>query len=475
MSAPPVQYTRTEDDIDIAWVERGVGKPLVVSTGPMLPLSAGWEPGGVWERLAQSFRVIRFDPRGCGLSERDGVFGSFHDEAMDLAAVVGEVGEPRVALMGHYIGTPAAVIAMLNEPERYTHLMLHLPIPMGGQRSDVRRHSEISDLIDSTVENLLRLGWQHHDEAARRALLTMIAPTADEDTLRNLSQTMHHYPSMQRLFGLVREMQDLDLRDQLRNVEVPTLISIPSDSEGLDGGYGSSGREWARMIRGARLIVAHDDTPILVNGAPTTEQIAQALEEFIGRPEAQLAGSGPATQATRTILFTDIEGSTSLVNRLGDEQAREITREIEELTLSAIRSHDGVQVKTMGDGVFAWFTAASAAVDAAVEIQRRLDTHERYSEIRVRIGISAGEPIAESDDLYGATVNQAARIMSLARGGEILVSDLVRGLLQGRGYAFADQGTHELRGFDEAVHLFRVDWQRESAARAEAKLEGSES
>ena len=459
MSAPPVQYTRTEDDIDIAWVERGVGKPLVVSTGPMLPLSLGWDPGGIWERLSQSFRVIRFDPRGCGLSERDGVFGSFHDEAMDLAAVVTEVGEPRVALMGHYIGTPAAVIAMLNEPERYTHLMLHLPIPMSGQPSDVHRHSEVGDLINSTVENLLRLGWQHHDEAARRALLTMIAPTVDEDTLRNLSQTMHHYPSMQRLFGLVREMQDLDLREQLRHVEVPTLISIPSDSEGIDSGYSSSGREWARMIRGARLIVAQEDTPVLVNGAPTITQIAEALEDFIGIDQQ----SRTAGEATRTILFTDIEGSTSMVNQLGDERSREITREIEEITLAAIERHDGVQVKTMGDGAFAWFSSASAAIDAAVEMQRRLATHERFSQIRVRMGISAGEPIAESDDLYGATVIQAARIMSLARGGEILVSDLVRGLLQGRGYIFDDQGAHDLRGFDEAVHLFRVDWQQAPA------------
>ncbi len=468
MSPPPVQYTRTEDDIDIAWMERGSGKALVVSTGPMIPLSTGWEPGGIWERLSQSFRVIRFDPRGCGLSERDGVFGSFHDEAMDLAAVVNAVGEPRVALMGHYIGTPAAVIAMLNEPERYTHLMLHLPIPMGGERSGMIQQSEISELMDSTVENLLRLGWQHHDEAARRALLTMIAPTADEDTLRNLSQTMHHYPSMNRLFGLVREMRDLDLRDQLRHVEIPTLISIPYEGEGGDGGYSSTSREWARIIRGARLVVAQDDTPVLVDGAEVITQIAEALEDFIG-VEQSIETIG---QATRTVLFTDIEGSTSLVDRLGDSRARAITREIEQLTLSAIRRHDGVQVKTMGDGVLAWFGAASAAVEAAVQIQHGLATHERYSDVYVRIGISAGEPIAESDDLYGTTVNQAARIMSKARGGEILVSDLVRGLLQGRSFSFEDQGRHELRGFRESVQLFRVDWR--AAEQSPGAAEGAE-
>ncbi len=467
MSVPPVQYTRTEDDIDIAWVQQGSGKPLVVSTGPMIPLSMGWEPGGIWERLSQSFRVIRFDPRGCGLSERDGVFGSFHDEAMDLAAVVAEVGEPRVALMGHYIGTPAAVIAMLNEPERYTHLMLHLPIPMGGERSGMIQQSEISDLMDSTVENLLRLGWQHHDEAARRALLTMIAPTADEDTLRNLSHTMHHYPSMNRLFGLVREMRGLDLRDQLRHVEIPTLISIPYEGERTEGGYSSTSREWARIIRGARLVVAQDDTPVLVDGASTINQIAEALEDFIGIDQS----SQTAGQATRTVLFTDIEGSTSIVDRLGDDEAREITREIEKLTQTAIRDHQGVQVKTMGDGVLAWFSAASAGVEAAVQIQSQLANHERYSDVYVRIGLSAGEPIAESDDLYGATVNQAARIMSLALGGEILVSALVRGLLQGRRFQFQDRGHHQLRGFRESIQLFSVDWQ--SSDGGDSALEGT--
>ncbi len=467
MSAPSVQYTHTEDDVAIAWVERGVGKPLVVSTGPMLPLNMGWDPGGIWDRLAQSFRVIRFDPRGCGLSERDGVFGSFYDEAMDLAAVVNEVGEPRVALMGHYIGTPAAVIAMLNEPERYTHLMLHLPISMGGHQSGMVQHGEINDLIDSTVENLLRLGWQHHDEAARRALLTMIAPTANEDTLRNMSQTMHHYPSMNRLFGLVREMRDLDLREQLRSVEIPTLISIPSETEGFDGGYGSMGRDWARVIRGARLIVLHDDTPVLVDGAATITQIVEALVDFVGAG----APSRTSGEATRTVLFTDIEGSTSMVDRLGDDQARSITREIEQLTHSVIRENQGVQVKTMGDGVLAWFGAASSAVEAAVQIQWQLANHERYSDIQVRIGISAGEPIAESDDLYGTTVNQAARIMSQARGGEILVSDLVRGLLQGRTFDFEDQGSHQLRGFREPVQIFKVDWQ--NAQTSQTALEGT--
>lgn len=466
MSSPSVQYTQTEDGIAIAYVERGTGKPLIVSTGPILPLNVGWEPGGIWDRLSQSFRVIRFDPRGCGLSQRDGEFGSFHDEAVDLAAVVSAVEEPRVAVMGYYIGTPAAVLGLLNEPERYTHLILHLPIPMVGRQSSASTYSsplsssyshreEYTNLLDSTVANLLRLGWKHGEEFARRALLTMLAPSADEVTLRHLTELMRNYPTYERLAQLVPEMRSLDLSKELPTINVPTLVSIPPETGGFDDNHGSFARDWARRIPNARLLVAYDDTPILVDGAATIDQLAEALEEFVGVE----IGKQTAGIATRTVLFTDIEGSTSLVDRLGDSVARTITRQIEEVTRQAITEHEGVQIKTMGDGVLAWFGAASAAVSAAIKIQQDIAADDSPNGVQVRIGITTGEPIAEFGDLYGTTVNQAARIMATAKGGEILVSDLVRALMQGHAYQFVDQGEHVLRGFRDPIRLFSIDWQ----------------
>ena len=163
--------------------------------------------------------------------------------------------------------------------------------------------------------------------------------------------------------------------------------------------------------------------------------------------------------ATRTVLFTDIEGSTSLLQRLGNLGSRQITREVEEMTRSSLRKHGGNEVKTMGDGVMAWFTMASAGLDAAIDLQRSLAMRHNELGVRVRIGLSAGEPIEEGDDLYGATVNQAARIMSLAQGGEVFVSNIVRGLVQGHEYRFEDMGARQLRGFDESSHLYQLDWQ----------------
>ena len=458
MNAPTVKYTHTDDDIAIAWAERGHGPPLVVSTGPMLPLSFGWEPGGVWDRLSQSFRVVRFDPRGCGYSQKNGVFGSFHDEANDLAAVINELGEPRVALMGYFIGTPAAVIALLNEPERFTHFVLHAPVPSVGAPSDhavvPTPSSEQSQLWEATIENLLKLGWIHHEEIARRALLMMTAPLTDADTIRKLAELMHHYPSISRLVGLIPEIRSLNFRSDVRGIEVPTLVYTEPEPEESPENHTLFGHEWARAIPGARLVVGRDSSSLLDNDSNAICELAESLEEFIDvRFTEHTSGT-----ATRTVLFTDIEDSTALVDQLGDAQAREITREIEQATQLAVRKHGGVLVKRMGDGVLAWFGAASEAVDTAIDIQHQMTRSERHRDIRLRIGISAGEPIAELDDLYGATVNQAARIMSKAQGGQIIVSDLVHGLVQGRRYRFDDLGSHQLRGFREEVRLFSIDW-----------------
>ncbi len=115
----------------------------------------------------------------------------------------------------------------------------------------------------------------------------------------------------------------------------------------------------------------------------------------------------------------------------------------------------------MGDGFMASFTSASSALYAAIAMQQAISTHFAASEtpIRIRIGINAGEPIATNDDLHGTAVIQAARIMSHADGGEILVSDIVRDLLAGKDYLFSHKGEFDLKGFEEAVRLFEVRWE----------------
>ena len=151
---------------------------------------------------------------------------------------------------------------------------------------------------------------------------------------------------------------------------------------------------------------------------------------------------------------------------------------------AALKSHGGRELKTMGDGFMASFTSATKALECAIAMQRAFaernegslrskgspstssgrtvgEESGRAEVIRVRIGLNAGEPIAEDDDLFGTAVNLAARIAARAEGGEILTSDTVRGLVAGKRFLFADRGDTALRGFEDPVRLYEVRWQEE--------------
>ncbi len=171
-----------------------------------------------------------------------------------------------------------------------------------------------------------------------------------------------------------------------------------------------------------------------------------------------------ATGAFRTILFTDMEGSTALTQRLGDARARDLLREHERMVREGLKAHGGSEVKTMGDGFMASFSSATKALECAIAMQRAFAEHNESAEepIKVRVGLNAGEPIAEDDDLFGTAVNEAARITAAAKGGEILVSNVVRELAKGKDFLFADRGEASLKGLDEPVRLFEVSWRADS-------------
>ncbi len=164
--------------------------------------------------------------------------------------------------------------------------------------------------------------------------------------------------------------------------------------------------------------------------------------------------------AFRTVLFTDVEGSTALTDRLGDARARELLREHERIVRECLRAHAGAEVKTMGDGFMASFPSATRALECAIAMQRAFAQHNESAPepVRVRIGLNAGEPIAEERDLFGAAVITAARICDRAAGGEILAADVVRQLVAGKEFLFADRGEVALRGLEDPVRLYELRW-----------------
>ena len=150
-----------------------------------------------------------------------------------------------------------------------------------------------------------------------------------------------------------------------------------------------------------------------------------------------------------------------MTERLGDAKGREVLRTYERIVREALRAHSGSEVKATGDGFMASFTSATQALECAVDMQRAFAAHNESAEepIRVRIGLNAGEPIAEDEDLFGTAVNLAARIAAQAAGGEILVANVVRELAAGKGFLFADRGEVVIRGFEDPVRLYEVRWE----------------
>jgi len=194
------------------------------------------------------------------------------------------------------------------------------------------------------------------------------------------------------------------------------------------------------------------------------EAVASAIDEFLSEGEEEGAGAQPAPAgAVHTIAFTDVEGSTGLTQRLGDAKAREVLRAHERIVREALQAHGGAEVKAMGDGFMASFASATRALECAIAMQRAFAAHNEAADapIRVRIGLNAGEPIAEEKDLFGTAVNMAARIAAQAAGGEILVANVVRELAAGKGFLFSDRGEVDLRGFEEPVRLHEVRWAEE--------------
>jgi class 3 adenylate cyclase/tetratricopeptide (TPR) repeat protein len=172
-------------------------------------------------------------------------------------------------------------------------------------------------------------------------------------------------------------------------------------------------------------------------------------------------------EGTVTVLFTDVEGSTDLTTRRGDEAAQAILRTQRELVRQQVEQHSGHEVKSLGDGFMVAFASARKAVACAVGIQRALEEHNRQhpdQQVQVRIGLNTGEAIQEEADLFGAAVDAAARIAAKAKGGQILLSDTVRGVLgRAKDVELVDRGRFRLKGFPERWHLYEAIWQRGGA------------
>ncbi len=445
---PRIQYAKTKDGVSIAYWTLGEGMPLVHM--PNLPFShiqLEWQMAEArrWcERLAEKRRLVRYDGRGTGLSERNVTEYSLDALVLDLEAVVDRLELESFALFASTSAGPVAIAYAARYPERVSHLILWCSWARGSEPFQSPQAQALVALIDKDWETYTEtrahvgFGWSAGEQARRYAAFMR------ECIMPEMAQTA---------YGAISEF---DVMDVLPQVKPPTLVLHRSQNRLFDVGLA---RSLASRIPDARLVVLDGESVAPFLG--DAESVLDAIDEFLGEGEEAAVAPGLAADDVHTILFTDVEGSTALTQRLGDAKARELLRQHERVVREALKAHGGSEVKTMGDGFMASFSSATKALECAIAMQRAFAAHDESAEepIRVRIGLNAGEPIAEDDDLFGTAVNEAARITAAAKGGEILVSNVVRELAKGKDFLFADRGETSLKGLEDPVRLFEVRWQ----------------
>jgi class 3 adenylate cyclase len=454
---PRIQYAKTADGVSIAFSTLGKGQPFVQTPVAVCGvLQVEWQIPEIraWdERVAQKRMLVKYDSRCTGLSTRAAGDCSLDAMVRDLEAVVDRVEAPHFALMGTVNYGPVAIAYAARHPERVSHLVLW---------STYARATDMWTPQTESITQLVKSDWNAYTEA----VCHYFAGWSTAETTRRLAEMMRKTVSPEEYLSLYLALAQADVVALLQEVRVPTLVihrrQIPWLSVDA-ASYLASSIPGARltMLEGASGAYAVEDS----------EAVLLAIDEFLGEGEEAAGAKIPSGLAT--ILFTDVEGSAALTQRLGDAKARQLLREHERIVREALKAHGGTEVKTMGDGFMACFSSATRALECAIAMQRAFaqhnaallrqaqDAHTEPVEVRIRIGLNAGEPIAEDEDLFGTAVILAARVAAKAEGGEILASDVVRQLVAGKGFLFSDRGDVVLRGFEDPVRLYEVRWQED--------------
>ena len=444
-------FCTTSDGISIAYATVGEGPPLVYATGWPGHLSSEWETRHsreLIEDLAQGVTLIRYDMRGSGLSDREPGELSFENWVLDLEAVVDHLKLETFALLGlGFLAGPIIITYAAAHPERVSHLIMSGGYARGEELTTPERGRAMIDYISLYG---FPIGAGSGDQSVEELR-----------AFQDVGKIQTQAASLEVQGELARNLMSVDVSNAVDKISMPTLIMHGHDDQVVPFRLG---RNLAASIPHSKFVPF--DEPL---SAPWMGQqrITNAIREFLGIEVESKPAPAPAPAAdVYTILFTDIEGSTELTQRLGDAKAQEVVHAHDQIVRDALRAHGGDEIKHTGDGIMASFSSSSGAISSAVAIQQAVAAHvEKHPDmpLSIYIGLNAGEPVAEAGpdgraDLFGTAVQLASRICDKAGPGEILVSNVVRELAAGKGFLFSDRGESELRGFEDPVRLYEVSW-----------------
>lgn len=441
---PPVRYARSRG-ASIAYQLSGEGPlDLLFLTGWLAQIEQLWEAPAnrrFLERLSAFGRLILFDSRGTGLSERVLDTYTVAQEVQDALAVLDAAGSERTAVITYSLGGIVGAQLAADHPERVGALIMYASVARTAWAPDydwALTAEERRALLEANIAT-----WGEPDAEA----MARWAPSAASDPsllawLARL-QRLAASPSEARVIGAA--MTDLNVREALPRIRVPTLIMHRPAERVWDVRHS---RYLAENIAGARYVELEGEDSFPFVG--DSEAIVEEIEEFLtgGRRGGELA------RALLTVMFTDIVDATGRAAELGDVRWRDLlARHDTEIRTQLGRFH-GREVKTVGDGFLATFDGPpSRALACALAVRDAVATLG----LQVRIGIHTGECELIGEDVGGMAVHIAARVCALAGAGEALVSGTVFGTVVGGPFEFADRGYHQLKGVPGRWPLFSLD------------------
>lgn len=439
---PQVHYAKS-GDLHIAYQVMGEGDiDLVHVPGLLDTLEIGRADTALTDRsrrITKFARLILLDKRGTGLSDRlppDQV-PSLEERIDDVRAVMEAVGSARAALLGVADGGPVAMYFAATHPERTASLILRTTAPRLSWAPDWPwgvRPDAAQRMIDTVRREwgtgmMARVLGADDDEGRRRVARreTLVGtPTAAAAAFRTIFAT--------------------DVRDVLETITAPTLVIRHAEGrlwpdEGM--------RYLVEHIADARYVELPGGARLLGEESGENAEMAGLLEEHLTGRRAE-----PETdRVLRTVLFTDIVGSTERAAEAGDRRWRDLLDAHDSIIRRELERFRGTEVKTMGDGFLAAFDGPARAVRCAQAILE----DARQLRIQVRAGLHTGECEVRGTDLAGIAVHIGARVASLADGGEVLVTSTVRDLVAGSGIEFAERGAHFLKGVPGEWQVLAVE------------------
>ena len=437
---PKTRYAKS-GEVNIAYQVVGEGpRDLVFVPGWVSNIEVFWEEPSVvrfLERLASFARLILFDKRGTGLSDRVADMPALEVRMDDVRAVMDSVGSREAAVFGYSEGGQMCALFAATHRVRTSALIMHGSYARLLAAADYP-WGRSPELMDERIETYLR-------EWGGPVGIDVRAPTmaGDPRFCDWWARLLRHGASPAAAAGLLRMNCDIDIRDVLASIQVPTLILHPRGDQTVDV---HAGRLLAGRIPGARYVElpGKDHLPFCDDADAVLDEIEEFLTGVRRGPEPD--------RVLATVMFNDIVRSTERAAELGDARWREVLSNYYAVLRKELAAFRGHEVNTAGDGLLATFDGPARAMRCARSVREKMHPLG----LQVRTGLHTGECELIGGDIAGIAVHIAARVAATAGPDEVLVSSTVKDLVAGSGLQFADRGAHNLKGVPGEWRLFAV-------------------